>query len=307
MEAAMSNDPLIEHAIDLAWSHWTAIGVSGVVPPTTAAVDPEALIPLTAALDEYDARLHDEALDWCVQFGARYISTARLRNVLRRFDDDTRRSFAGFAAIVNAHGGARWPTDAAARPFRPSGKSRLESLDHPARSLLRLRVAFGTTARAEILLALLTDRSGSVWTPTARFADLGYGRRNVAAILDDMTAGGLLETKRIANANAYRLRNAAALAALVAPLPDHSSDWHIRLPIVAAAVHLAKRMSRKSLTIRAMEAARFAESYRASSEPLDLPPLAIGKPDMIWERFSRWVADSVACDAPPTRSSARSG
>src|SRR2546428_260977 len=65
---------------DLAWQHWTELGVSGWrlrerqrPAEVDVAIDPEPLIFLTAAVAGIDPRLRDEAIDWCVTFG-RYIS-----------------------------------------------------------------------------------------------------------------------------------------------------------------------------------------------------------------------------------------
>ena len=59
---------LLEQLLDLAWSHWVALGVAGAVPGAEAPVDLEALLLLTAELAPVDPRLRDEALDWCSRF-----------------------------------------------------------------------------------------------------------------------------------------------------------------------------------------------------------------------------------------------
>ena len=46
--------PLIEASLNLAWSHWGALGIRGMTQPPNSAVDPEALLYLTACLAEYD-------------------------------------------------------------------------------------------------------------------------------------------------------------------------------------------------------------------------------------------------------------
>ncbi len=43
---------------------------------------PEELILLTALIGEYDPRLRDEALDWCVRYH-QFISVSRLRVLAR--------------------------------------------------------------------------------------------------------------------------------------------------------------------------------------------------------------------------------
>ena len=67
-------------ALDLAWSLWTELGVSGQRRRhSEVGVDLEPLIVATAYLSRFDARLRDESLDWCV-LNVSYVSSDRLRN-----------------------------------------------------------------------------------------------------------------------------------------------------------------------------------------------------------------------------------
>jgi hypothetical protein len=302
-----ASHPLTELALDLAWSHWTALGVRGVFAPPETAVDPEALLPLTARLEESDPRLADEAIDWCVRYGASFVSKTRLKGLLARFDAETQRRFEVFAATVNAHARTGWPTNAVARRWKPSGKSLVTKLDHPSQALLRLRAAFGTTSRAEILLAMVTQRDPREWRPTSWFAALGYTRRSVARILDELALSGVAEVKRIENANAYRLRDVATLRRLVPPLPDADGAWHLRLPLLASALDLVARVEKKSTLLRAIEAHRWLDEHARTLSMLDATPPATLPPETFWDRFLAWLPDVVATSEPATRSSARSG
>src|SRR5438874_13128423 len=103
---------LAQSCIELAWAQWVALGVSGSAPKPEHAVDLEAAIAFAPVLDKLDPRLHDEVIDWCVQYAARVVSVSRLKQVLKLFDDDHRDRFEHFAAIVNSHAGTKWPTTA---------------------------------------------------------------------------------------------------------------------------------------------------------------------------------------------------
>jgi hypothetical protein len=298
---------LTELALDLAWSHWTALGVRGVFGPPETAVDPEALLPLTARLEEVDARLADEAIDWCVRYGASFVSKTRLKGLIGRFDAETQRRFDDFAATVNAHARTGWPTKANARRWRASGKSRMTELDHPSQSLLRLRAAFGTTSRAELLLAMVTQRDPREWRPTSWFAGLGYTRRSVARILDELAISGVAEAKRIDNANAYRLRDVATLRRLVPTLPDTDGAWHLRLPLLASALDLVTRFGKKAPILRAVEAHRWLDEHKRTLAMLDATAPATLPPETFWERFLAWIPAAILTPESPTRSSARSG
>lgn len=80
-----AREQLIEAALDLAWSHWTGLGVRGTAVPPDSAIDPEALIYLTASLAAYDPRLRDEAADWWTRF-QRHVSLPRLSHLEKKLD-----------------------------------------------------------------------------------------------------------------------------------------------------------------------------------------------------------------------------
>ncbi len=72
-----------EQATALAWGAWVELGVSGWTDTHSDwAIDPEPLIVFTAFLGDEDARLRDEATDWCVR-NWRYVSKTRLKNLVR--------------------------------------------------------------------------------------------------------------------------------------------------------------------------------------------------------------------------------
>ena len=78
----MSDKTLMQPLADLGWALWSQLGVSGWPNQHSRwCVDPEALIVLTAWLGDFDARLRDEATDWCIEF-ADLTSATRLTNIL---------------------------------------------------------------------------------------------------------------------------------------------------------------------------------------------------------------------------------
>jgi hypothetical protein len=289
---------LTEAAVHLAWSHWTGLGVAGAANAPDTAVDPESLILFTAGLGDIDPRLRDEATDWCVRFADRFVSVSRLRRLLRAFDTTTRDRFGEFAATVNRYGATKWPTRSASRTFTPSMKSTLTALDTPATSFLRLRCAFGTNARAEILLALMTRWNATDWIHTAVFAGLGYSKRNVAVILDDLAMAGLLATRRAGKTSrVYRLADAGALRKLLKPVPERNPSWHARLPILIALVHLGVRIDGKKPVVQSVEARRLfdhhADAAGAISDLEPAPPDATPV-DTYWERLAEWATERLA-------------
>jgi hypothetical protein len=284
---------LLDAAAELAWSHWTALGVAGVVPPPSTATDPESLILLTVALGDFDPRLLDEATDWCVRYGKRFVSLSRLRNLRGHVDDSTQHALDELAATTNEHGGTRWPTSARPRRFKPSGKSKLESLDHVSLALLRLRCAFGVSARAELLHMLLTMPSQSDWIAASTFTELGYGKRNLAVMLDDLALSGLLAVRRLGNANGYRLRDALAVRRLFDPLPQRSGRLHLRMPIIARCVAFEQRTAGKEPVVRSVEIKRLLGELEAQLALLELEPPPVGDPKSYADAVSEWVVERI--------------
>ena len=69
-------------ALEIAWSLWAELGLSGWTRHhADSAVDLEPLIIATPRLGDWDARLLEESFDWCVQ-NSRFVSAVRLRNML---------------------------------------------------------------------------------------------------------------------------------------------------------------------------------------------------------------------------------
>lgn len=176
---ASVRDPFVDAALALAWSHWTGLGVRGTERVPDTAIDPEALIYFTMSLAPHDARLLEEISGWWARF-QRHISRSRLRNLARAFDSSLVERFHSIESNIT-----KTPPAAS--------KSSLERLDLPAHALLRLRCIFGLNARAEVLLALLTQwGEGGSGTTAAALAEVGYSKRNIAVVLEELHLGGLV-------------------------------------------------------------------------------------------------------------------
>src|SRR5580700_10337414 len=87
-------------ALELAWSLWAELGVSGWRRHhENVAIDLVPLIIATASLGQMDARLLEESLDWCVA-NTRFVSSVRLRNLLPTFGPETINAFGSYSATV---------------------------------------------------------------------------------------------------------------------------------------------------------------------------------------------------------------
>jgi len=280
----VTKDLLIESSLNLAWSHWTALGVRGTAPAPSTAIDPEALLYLTACLVECDARLRDEAADWWIRY-EHHISRARLRGLRRRFSEQIASKLDALLELLHTK-------------TRTSGKSRLEHLNTPARSLLRMRCVFGASARAEVLLELLTRRELMENGLTAlALSEVGYSKRNIAFILDDLVMGGILIATSEGNRTRYRLADPDGLERVLRPLPSVSGGWHFRLPILATFVELAKRLRDRDAVVQGIEARKTFDTMTSNIVRARITtsiPTAIA--ETYWPELQRWLIDNVIAD-----------
>jgi hypothetical protein len=292
--------PLVEQLLDLAWSHWTALGVAGAIPPTEEPVDLEALLLLTAELARDDPRLRDEAIDWCSRFHG-FASKPRLKQLLRRALPAAQSAFGPFSGALEQHAGAPWPgsTEAAPVPKSLSGKARLPPLTRPALLSLRLRAMFGVGARADIIGAVLSRRSEDFGAADLVF--IGYSKRNLAEALDMLAAAGLFRATRAGNRVRFSWQRREQLSALLAPLPDTMPVWSSTMRILSGFLEMLTLLQTKSDRLVGVEAAR---CFRQLST--DLQALQLDTPDlpaMTRDALSDWVLSTTAKLVRPSKPS----
>lgn len=268
-----SNGNLRGHLVELAWSLWTELGVSGWGRKhATWLVDPEPLIIFTAWLGDEDARLRDESTDWCVQF-APLVSATRLANLQERTDDATRERLRGLAATVSAHSSVRWslgktgasrlaPSKDQPR-FVPTNRSRLESLRGASRLSLRLRAILGVGARAEIVRALL-EPSGPPRSSADLAEETAFKKRYLASALEMMQNGGVVDGEKVRKEIRFRLDRVNAWRELLGEIPIVWPRWIHILPLLADTVDVLERTESLSPRLQSVELHRVAETLLPS-------------------------------------------
>jgi hypothetical protein len=245
-----------EIALRHAWSQWAELGVSasGAVVPQHA-MDLEAAICFAPLLAELDPRLHDEVLDWCVQFGSAFVSVSVLKHTLKLFDQPHQQRVLRFTATVNAHAKTRWPAlSHEVLQFTPSHKSRCRT-ERPGAVQLRARKIFGINARADIIVGLAQNAVSPQpqWTQISHLVGLGYSKRNLTDALNDLAIGGILGTLHIGNKNQYALRNHELLRELLAPMPPAGGrPWAQLLSVLASVLEVETTVSSKSAISQAL-------------------------------------------------------
>ena len=207
----------------LAWGAWVELGVSGWASTHGDwAIDPEPLIVFTAWLGDHDARLRDEATDWCVRYAGR-VSKVRLKNLVKAEVPEVGEAFGEFAATVSEHSGVFWPLATEPRRYRVTGRSTLPPLDRPPLVWLRLRAILGLGARTEIQRYFLVH-PGTTASVARLAAWTGYKKRNVAEECELLQQAGELRSRTIGNRLLYSVSEGALLGGF-AGLPPVLPNW----------------------------------------------------------------------------------
>lgn len=262
----------VEQATALAWGAWVELGVSGWTETHSDwAIDPEPLIVFTTFLADTDARLRDEATDWCVR-NWRHVSKTRLKNLVREQPPVVQGAFGAFAATVGEHAGIVWPYSTEPRRFTVTGRSSAPQLDKASMVWLRLRAMFGIGARTEILRYFLSQEDGRSSTATISAAT-DYTKRNIADECEALAHAGVLNVRQVGNRFYYSLAKRAELEPFVGSMPAITPNWTAIFGIARRLVVLESAAEAGSTRILAVKA-------RAALDELaeDLDELAIDPP-----------------------------
>ncbi len=276
--------------LNRAWTQWTALGVDATAEPDNAVVDPEALIALTAALGDADARLRDLSTDWCVAYG-RYVNGSRLKQVARELAVPAD-AMGEYVATVTAAGGPAWPMATLPRPdYVRRGKARMVSASG-ARLRIRLRAAFGVNARADVLAVLLAASPREVTVAELARATR-FTKPNVASAVDALVLAGLVRVRVGANERrVWVAPKQAVLPGLRPPVPQ--PDWVARFGVALEVLRFSDQTG-MSTTVRAIEARRLIERLmdRIQAEAMPTPNLHATGGEFA-NAFDRWLVDLVA-------------
>lgn len=100
-------DIFFDNVIAFSWRQWSALGVLGEsVAKENWAIDPEALLVFTLVMGRYEPRLFDEVMDWLVKNG-QWLDMQRLRGILSKRDDNTRRLVGAVSEFLSLQGQER--------------------------------------------------------------------------------------------------------------------------------------------------------------------------------------------------------
>ena len=210
-------------AVDAVWRQWTALGASGGAPEAGGTtIDPEALVLASAQLAEHERRLGDFLL-WWAGTGATLLSVQRTRSLLKAMPEAAE-SLAPFATSAVEAGDRRWKglggsDGLAARPGKGAAEARLTD---PAALVLRLRAAFGVSAKADVVAVLLGLERAATVREVAEAT--GFTTVAVRGALGEVALAGFAEATGETPA-AYRATRRGAWGQLLGGEPPAWGFW----------------------------------------------------------------------------------
>jgi hypothetical protein len=273
---------LQERTLVVLWRQWEALGASAASDPARSLIDPEALVLASLVFQDKERRLSD-ALRWWAKTGAALLSITRIRSLAKQFPDTIGDRLGEFAALALREGrDFRWRP--LARPSgRPAGRqgktlSMEPRLLAPAALLLRLRLGFGVTVKAD-LLAMLLGSPGTWLSVREIAAPLGYTAQSIRRTADDLVSARLLQARN-KPPTGYRLdpKPWAGLLGVPANLPL----WRHWVPVfafVAALVAWIQEEANSEQASQYMLSSRVRDILESHHDAFVWNRLAIPRPE----------------------------
>jgi hypothetical protein len=282
---------LNKNLLDLAWSLWTELGVAGIKQShKNVLIFIEELVVFTSIIAEIDPRLRDESMDWCSQYH-HFISISRLKSLIKDFDESDKKSFSKYASSLNRISKANWPVFSDISPLKInlSHKSTLRPHASPALLSIRARSIFGTGARADLVAFFLVR-------PDTNFSiaeiEMGYTKRNLAEVLNDLSLGKLFDKFMQGNQQRYRLNKNSPLFQMLSPIPEHAPRWNILFKVLLALRDCIYRTENSAESTKIVEIRSCLKDHRESLQKLGISPPAFSNNFAEYlENFSQWILE----------------
>lgn len=283
------------YLLDLAWSLWTELGIAGVKRNhQQILIWIEELILFTSILAEIDPRLRDESLDWCSQFH-RFISISRLKSLMKDFEGLARESYSKYASTLNAISNVNWPVYIESVPIKIilSRKSVLRPYASSALLNLRARSIFGTGARADLITFFLVHRDSDFSISEA--AEIGYSKRNLAEVLDDLHFVQLFDRFMQGNQQRYRLAKDSPILKILSPLPEYAPGWRLIFQVLLTLRACIKNSESHSESTKVVEIRNCLAMLENPLKKLGLlPPPFSNDFSLYLHSFREWILEWVA-------------
>ena len=270
------------------------LGVAGLERKHQAfSIAPEELIILTSALSEFDPRLRDEALDWCSHYH-RFISPIRLQILAKNYSEFISKPFSNFSATLNSIADIRtkWVVLTPASPlkFRPSGKSILRGFETLSMIHFRLRSFLGVGARADVLAFILNETRGDF--AASDLVEIGYSKSNLAKILHDLAATGILSESMVRNQLRYSFVRRDQLIKLLGGIPRKMVHWHRVLAVLLPIRACLQNVEDTPVGVRVIDMRNLLNKLTSQLMQLKLTPPPLQKDfEAYWNNVTKWILD----------------
>jgi hypothetical protein len=151
---------------------------------------------------------------------------------MKELSTSTHTPLSRYCNSLNTLAGTKWPLFEDAPPWKIvfSRKSCLRPFESPALLNIRARSLFGASARADLVTFFLTHNRSDF--AVSDLSELGYSKRNLAILLEEISLSGLFEKHMLRNQLRYRLAKNDHLAAILAPIPSYAPSWFTILKIL---------------------------------------------------------------------------
>ena len=216
----------------------------------------------------------------------------RLKSLMKDFEELVKEPFSKYAASLNHISEARWPVLVDTHPLRInlSHKSTLQPHVSSALLNIRARAIFGTGARADLVTFFLvcpnTDFS------IAEVAAIGYSKRNLAEVLNDLYFGNLFSRSLQGNQQLYRLNKSSPLFQLLKPIPKLSPSWHLIFKVLLSLRACIQRTESYAESTKVVELCNYLKEHEKALQKLQLhPPIFQNNFSAYLEKFSQWILE----------------
>lgn len=198
---------ILETSVAVLWGQWQQLG-AGLVSArrVNSYTDPEAALCFSEQFNQEEPRLKKVSSEWLTS-NASLVNKARLKRLQEEVSDNS----ATWQQMMSSH------VDRGSK----SGYMREPDLSLQENLLLRLRMIFGCTSRAEAIFHLLTDgESNSNQISKARFLN----QKAVYLELDRLSKAGILVEKPVGRGRQFSLTD--DFSGLFGPAPRRVSvSW----------------------------------------------------------------------------------
>jgi hypothetical protein len=145
----------------------------------------------------------------------------------------------------------------------------------PALLYLRMRALFGVGARADLITFFLTQKRDDF--TAADTTAIGYSKRSLAELLDNLVHSGLIEMFMERNQKNYRFITRDRLTKIVGLIPKEIPPWRNILQVVLSLRNCVEQNEEKSSGVKMNEIRNLLKKME----------------DKLRESFSNWILKIV--------------